>query len=66
MITVTKQFRFEAAHYLPEYEGECKNVHGHSYLLEMEFKSPNKKDYQPQLGAMIVDFGDIKSMSNRM
>ena len=26
---------FEAAHHLPNYEGPCHNVHGHSYKVEV-------------------------------
>ena len=35
MITVTKRFKFEAAHFLPGYDGDCCRVHGHSYKLEV-------------------------------
>ena len=30
-IRVTKEFHFEAAHFLPGYDGLCANLHGHSY-----------------------------------
>lgn len=33
MLTVTKIFRFEAAHAISDYPGLCKNIHGHSYIL---------------------------------
>lgn len=26
---------FDAAHSLPKYEGKCRNVHGHTYTLEV-------------------------------
>lgn len=29
--TVTRRFRFSAAHYLPEHPGDCRNVHGHNW-----------------------------------
>jgi len=32
-ITVTKEFRFEAAHRLMYHPGACKNIHGHSYKV---------------------------------
>ncbi len=55
--TVTKQFRFEAAHTLPNHNGKCKNLHGHSYLLEITV-SGEKQTSGPQEG-MIIDFGDM-------
>lgn len=35
MLTVTKKFKFDAAHMLSGHEGLCKNLHGHQYLLEV-------------------------------
>lgn len=34
-ITVVKEFTFEAAHYLPGYDGPCKDTHGHHYVLQV-------------------------------
>ena len=30
---VLKEFEFDAAHYLPEYNGKCERLHGHTYKL---------------------------------
>lgn len=35
MITVWKIFTFDSAHYLPDYDGKCANMHGHTYKLEV-------------------------------
>jgi len=35
MIEVTKRFTFEASHHLPWHSGKCRNLHGHSYKLEV-------------------------------
>ena len=32
---IGKLFKFEAAHRLPNHPGKCKNLHGHSYKLEV-------------------------------
>ena len=57
MITVVKEFSFEAAHYLPGYKGACANLHGHSYrLLVGVFGEIN-----PETG-MIIDFKTLKKM----
>ena len=37
-IRVTKEFGFEAAHALYNYDGECSNIHGHSYRLFVTVK----------------------------
>ena len=36
MYIVTKRARFEAAHQLQGYEGKCKNLHGHSYQVQVQ------------------------------
>ena len=35
IVRVTKRFHFEMAHTLYEYDGMCRNIHGHSYNLEV-------------------------------
>lgn len=54
-ISITKMFEFEAAHFLPDYEGACANVHGHSYKLEIEVTGP-------LLQGMIMDFSVLKEI----
>src|SRR3989304_1215330 len=61
MLTVTKIFEFEAAHCLPEYNGKCKNLHGHSYKLEVEVSGyVDEKHNKDKYPTMVVDFGKIK------
>ena len=36
MLTVTKIMKFDAAHFLPHYVGQCKNLHGHTWKVEVE------------------------------
>ena len=64
MVTVTKQFRFEAAHHLPDYNGPCSNLHGHSYLLEVEVCKTKYTDKLCKYGGMVIDFGDLKRIVN--
>ena len=44
MKTITKIFEFDAAHYLPDYDGLCCNMHGHRWKLEAAFQGPLKGD----------------------
>lgn len=34
---------FDAAHFLKGYDGKCKNIHGHSWKIEIEFCSQELK-----------------------
>ncbi len=33
--SVTKEFTFDAAHYLTDYYGKCEKLHGHTYKLQV-------------------------------
>lgn len=59
-LTVVKEFTFEAAHYLPDYDGPCANLHGHSYRLQIGLTGiPN-----PETRMMVEDFTRIKTIVN--
>ncbi len=50
---VAKEFKWEMGHRLPEHFGNCKNIHGHSYKMIVEFVGDlNDND-------MIIDFYDV-------
>ncbi len=60
MVRITKQFNFEAAHALWGYDGPCKNIHGHSYMLYVTVKGiPNTEPDHPKYG-MLIDFSILK------
>jgi len=57
--SITKIFSFDAAHLLPNYEGKCSRLHGHTFTLEVEV-SGRLIQSGPKQG-MVMDFGDLKS-----
>lgn len=61
-IRVTKQFHFEMAHALLNYDGPCKNIHGHSYQLNVTVKGKVKTNTNDSDEGMVVDFGVIKKV----
>jgi 6-pyruvoyltetrahydropterin/6-carboxytetrahydropterin synthase len=63
-VRLTKSFTFEMAHALIKYDGKCKNIHGHSYKLEVTvIGDPLTTDGHPQDG-LVIDFGDLKKIVN--
>ncbi len=62
MIRITKIFTFETAHVLYNYDGKCKNMHGHSYKLFVTIKGTPINDLDHSKNGMVVDFGDIKNI----
>jgi len=55
--SITKVFTFNSAHSLPNYPGHCKNVHGHTYRLEVTIRGPVNTET-----GMVMDFYDLKSL----
>jgi len=64
-IRVTKEFHFEAAHFLPGYDGLCANLHGHSYRLLVTLRGEILKDITSPKNGMVVDFSDLKAIVER-
>lgn len=64
-MTVVKRISFDAAHFLPNYEGKCKNMHGHHWVVELGVKGP----VDPETG-MVIDFsilgGLLGTLKNKL
>lgn len=55
---ITRHEEFEAAHMLDNYGGACKNLHGHSYKIEVTIEGP-----QVETGwGFVMDFNEFKSI----
>jgi len=61
-IRVTKRFHFEMAHVLFQYDGLCRNIHGHSYNLEVTLIGEPKIEPGHPKDGMVLDFGDLKKV----
>lgn len=64
-VRVTKEFSFEMAHALWNYDGACKNIHGHSYRLFVTIKGEPITDENHVKFGMVMDFKDLKSIVNK-
>ncbi len=59
MYYIRTEQSFDSAHFLKDYEGKCRNLHGHRWKVVAEL-SGEKLSEQPQSRGMLMDFGDIK------
>lgn len=55
-VLVSKEFTFDSAHHLHNYEGKCKSLHGHTYKVIFGISS-----LTDDIG-IAIDFGDIKKI----
>ncbi len=53
---VTKTVRFDAAHVLTGHSGQCRNLHGHTYRVDVSVRQPPGED-----GDMVMDFKELKN-----
>jgi 6-pyruvoyltetrahydropterin/6-carboxytetrahydropterin synthase len=62
VIRISKEFNFDMAHALLGYDGLCKNIHGHSYTLNVTvIGTPIGTHGSPKVG-MLIDFKDLKNI----
>ncbi len=61
-IRLTKIFDFEMAHALWNYDGKCKNIHGHTFKLEVTVIGEPINDSNSPKNGMVIDFGDLKKI----
>ena len=64
-VRVTKQFKFETGHAIYGYDGLCKNVHGHSFKLDVTIIGQPITDPDHVKNGMVIDFGDLKNIVNK-
>jgi 6-pyruvoyltetrahydropterin/6-carboxytetrahydropterin synthase len=55
---VSKKVSMEVAHFLPQYDGPCRNLHGHRLVVELGVDGPVKED------GMVIDFKLLKCWLN--
>jgi len=61
-IRVTKQFGFEMSHALLNYDGLCRNIHGHSYKLQVTIAGEPMQDAGSPKDGMVIDFSILKKL----
>ena len=55
MTTVTKTVKFDAAHVLTDHQGLCRNLHGHTYRVDVSVAAEADGD-------MVIDFKELKGI----
>ena len=55
MLTITKSVKFDAAHVLTNHKGLCKNLHGHTYRVDVSVRQS-----EDDVSDMVMDFKDVK------
>lgn len=56
IVTVSQEFEFHAAHLLEWHSGKCKNLHGHSYRVQVDVQGA-----LDQRG-IVIDFDELSEV----
>ncbi len=66
-ISITKEFSWDMAHMLSDHRGLCKNLHGHTYRLQVKISRKNNGVIENTLHSdgMVIDFSDLKAIVQR-
>ncbi len=59
MYTVTTNAHFDSAHFLANYNGKCRNIHGHRWNIQVEVAS-EELSREPNMEGMVMDFSVLK------
>ena len=61
MTIATKTVKFDAAHILTNHQGLCKNLHGHTYRVDVSVAQADGVG-----GDMVIDFKDLKRIASEV
>ena len=64
MLRLTKIFHFDMAHVLKDYDGPCRNIHGHSDELRVTVEGEPLHDTNSPKNGMVMDLHDLKVLVN--
>ena len=56
---IGKRFYIDAAHLLPNHQGKCKNLHGHTWIIDIEIEGPLDQHF-----GWVMDFKDFSEVVN--
>ena len=63
MLTITRKLEFDAGHRIPDHRSQCRNLHGHRYVLEITLRGDVVETEGAPDRGMVMDFADVKSLA---
>ncbi len=61
MYKISVEDSFDAAHFLKDYPGKCRNIHGHRWKVIVTLSGETLAESSSERG-MLTDFGNIKTL----
>ncbi|MDR2637859.1 MAG: 6-carboxytetrahydropterin synthase QueD [Zoogloeaceae bacterium] len=60
---ITRRLEFDAGHRIPDHASQCRNLHGHRYVLEITLEGKVVDTPGDAARGMVMDFADIKRVA---
>ena len=60
---ITTRLEFDAGHRIPHHNSQCRNLHGHRYVIEITLGGAIIKKEQTSENGMVMDFSDVKRIA---
>ncbi|MDR1064537.1 MAG: 6-carboxytetrahydropterin synthase QueD [Azoarcus sp.] len=60
---ITRRFEFDAGHRIPDHASQCRNLHGHRYILEISLGGDIIDAPGKTVNGMVMDFSEIKRIA---
>ncbi|MDR1890190.1 MAG: 6-carboxytetrahydropterin synthase QueD [Zoogloeaceae bacterium] len=60
---ITRRLEFDAGHRIPDHKSQCRNLHGHRYVIEITLTGEITETEGDAACGMVMDFSDIKAIA---
>lgn len=60
---ITTRLEFDSGHRIPNHKSQCRNLHGHRYVLEITLSGDIITQENVSENGMVMDFSDVKSIA---
>jgi 6-pyruvoyltetrahydropterin/6-carboxytetrahydropterin synthase len=62
-VLITRKLEFDAGHRIPDHRSQCRNLHGHRYVLEITLRGDLVDTEGASDRGMVMDFADVKALA---
>ncbi len=62
---ITTRLEFDAGHRIPSHKSQCRNLHGHRYVIEITLSGDVVQQEGASEQGMVMDFSDVKSIARQ-
>ncbi|MFT6067385.1 MAG: 6-pyruvoyltetrahydropterin/6-carboxytetrahydropterin synthase [Methylophilaceae bacterium] len=60
---ITTRLEFDSGHRIPNHKSQCRNLHGHRYVIEITLGGDIIQNEQASEDGMVMDFSDVKRIA---